>query len=51
MDERIQAYLRAVVDLEGNFQAEVREGVRICLADYEKEVPRHSTSVVPRTGC
>ena len=39
MDERIEAFLRAVVDLEGNFQAEVREGVRICLADYERKFP------------
>ena len=39
MDERIQAFLRAVVDLEGNFHAEVREGVRICLADYERKFP------------
>ena len=45
MDERIQAFLRAVVDLEGNFHAEVREGVRICLADYERkflDIPRVS---------
>jgi hypothetical protein len=39
MDESIQAFLRAVVDLEGNFHAEVREGVRICLADYERKFP------------
>ena len=39
MDEPIQAFLRAVVDLEGNFHAEVREGVRICLADYERKFP------------
>ncbi len=39
MDERIQAFLRAVVDLEGNFHAEIREGVRICLADYERKFP------------
>ena len=39
MDERIQAYLRAVVDLEGNFQAEVREGVRICLQITRRKFP------------
>ena len=38
-DERIEAFLKAVVGLEGNFHAEVREGVRICLADYERKFP------------
>ena len=35
MDDRIEAFLRDVRDLEGATQAEVREGVRVHFARYE----------------
>ena len=38
MDERIEAFLKDVVDLEGVDANEVREGVRAYLAVYEDMV-------------
>ena len=36
-DERIEAFLRAVLGLEGSSKTQVREGVRIYLEEYERE--------------
>jgi hypothetical protein len=38
-DERIEAFLRAALGLEGSSKAQVREGVRIYLQEYEREFP------------
>ena len=38
-DERIEAFLRAVLGLEGSSKSQVREGVHIYLEEYEREFP------------
>jgi hypothetical protein len=38
-DERVEAFLRAILGLEGSSKAQVREGVRIYLEEYEREFP------------
>jgi hypothetical protein len=53
MDERIEAFLRDVLHLEGETQAQVREGVRILIADCEAmfrafEMDQHSKDVAAR---
>jgi CRISPR/Cas system-associated exonuclease Cas4 (RecB family) len=39
MDDRIEAFLRDVLALEGENSNRIREGVRVHLARYEKEFP------------
>ena len=36
-DERVEAFLRAILGLEGSSKSQVREGVRIYLEEYERE--------------
>ena len=38
MDERIEAFMKDVLGLEGENSNEVREGVRRYMAEYEKQV-------------
>ena len=38
MDERIEAFMKDVLSLEGENSNAVREGVRHYMADYEKQV-------------
>jgi hypothetical protein len=47
MDERIEAFMRDVLGLEGETSNEVREGVRRYMAKYEKTV-RNAETDVPR---
>ena len=43
MDERIEAFMKDVLRLEGKNSNEVREGVRRYMAEYEKQVRNAET--------